>query len=270
MTVPNARPSRSVNAAKASLRRSSGRRSPPRRPQPPQASICHGVCGPWPRKKFDASAARAPTAKPRRGPNATPEAATSTVTGWTPGIGAKRTRPAAASPPRVATSVRSRAEIVPPSSQANPAARTAKAASRTASPPRAGSSAAQAARASAVPAQKATTLDGNLQLLPRERDAPVRRKAGIVRRDEHAVAGRRVAPEPGGQLGLPRRVDAPGRLIQDQQVGLGGAHRGQPEPLALAAREVARMPRGRPAETHPLERRARATLVSADAERDLG
>ena len=123
-----------MKAAKASLRRSSGRNRPASRPQPPHASICHGVCGPWPRKKFDAIAARAPTAKPRRGPSATPEAATITVTGWTLGIGAKSTRPAAARPPRVATSVRSRAETVPPSSHAKPATSTATAASSVAMP----------------------------------------------------------------------------------------------------------------------------------------
>ena len=144
-----------MKAANASRRRSSGRSRPASRPQPPHASICHGVCGPWPRKKFDAIAASAPTAKPRRGPSATPEAATITVTGWTLGIGAKSTRPAAARPPSVATSVRSRAETVPPSSHANPATRTATAASSVAIPPRAGSSAAQAASASAAAAARA-------------------------------------------------------------------------------------------------------------------
>ena len=127
---------------------------PASRPQPPHASICQGVCGPWPRKKFDAIAASAPTAKPRRGPSATPAAATITVTGCTLGIGANRTRPAAARPPRVATSVRSRADIVPPSSQAKPATTTATAASSVAIPPRAGSSAAQAASASAAAARE--------------------------------------------------------------------------------------------------------------------
>ena len=85
-----------------------------------------------------------------RGPSATPAAATITVTGWTPGTGAKRTRPAAASPPSVATSVRSRAETVPPSSQANAGRddRERRRAGRRA-PPRAGSSAAQRRSASA-------------------------------------------------------------------------------------------------------------------------
>ena len=144
------------------------------------------MCGPWPRKKFDAIAASAPTAKPRRGPSATPAAATITVTGCTLGIGAKRTRPAAARPPRVATSVRSRADIVPPSSQAKPATSTATAASSVASPPRAGSSAAHAASASAAAAREPATLDANASApreacVPESTQSPIRRCAGRSR-----------------------------------------------------------------------------------------
>ena len=40
-----------------------------RAPTAPQPTICHGVYGPWPKKKFDASAATAPTAKPGAPPS---------------------------------------------------------------------------------------------------------------------------------------------------------------------------------------------------------
>ena len=65
----------------------SGASAEPARPHAPQPSICHGVHGPWPRKKFEESAARAPVANPARGPSAAPAATVITVTGCTPGIG---------------------------------------------------------------------------------------------------------------------------------------------------------------------------------------
>ena len=81
------------------LRRSSGPAAPPVAPTRPQASICHGVQGPCPRKPFESSAASPPTAAPARGPSATPAQAVIVVTGWTFGIAANSTRPAAAAAP---------------------------------------------------------------------------------------------------------------------------------------------------------------------------
>ena len=51
--------------------RSTHRASPaPITPVAPQAAICHGVHGPWPKKKFEVSAASAPTANPGAPPRA--------------------------------------------------------------------------------------------------------------------------------------------------------------------------------------------------------
>ena len=53
------------------IRRPVGTASPaPITPVAPQPAICHGVHGPWPKKKFDASPAIAPTAKPGPPPSA--------------------------------------------------------------------------------------------------------------------------------------------------------------------------------------------------------
>src|SRR6478736_5130218 len=149
---------------------------------------------------LDAIAASAPTAKPRRGPSATPAAATITVTGCTPGIGANNTRPAAAIPPSVATRVRSRAVPPPCSSQAKPPATSANAASTVARPPSAGSTAAQTTPPipSAANARSAT-LDRNGHLHGRtEPDPPVGRKQRIVRGDENAAALLSLAEQPCG------------------------------------------------------------------------
>src|SRR6266550_663852 len=69
MSPLKAKPSTKQRTAKGSRRRTSGAASAPTTPQPPHASICQGVQGPWPRKKFEASAARAPTPKPARAPS---------------------------------------------------------------------------------------------------------------------------------------------------------------------------------------------------------
>src|SRR5215210_238516 len=200
MTVPNASPSRSANAA---------------------------------------------TTTPRLGPSATPAAATITVTGCTLGTGENSTRPAAAIPPSVATRVRSRAETVPPSSHANPAARTASAARSVAMPPRAGSSAAHAANASAAAAEAAAmvevcvaatpsplarrasaSLDDKVRLLGSlccrntKLHSAVRRQIVIVRRDEHSAASFGVLDEPGAELQLPLGVEPAGRLVEDEQIRL--------------------------------------------------
>ena len=42
----------------------------PSTPVAPHAAICHGVHGPWPKKKLDASPAIAPTANPGPPPSA--------------------------------------------------------------------------------------------------------------------------------------------------------------------------------------------------------
>ena len=59
-----AKPSTKQTSAKGIRRRSSGAARAPTAPQPPHASICHGVHGPWPRNMFETSAARPPTRIP--------------------------------------------------------------------------------------------------------------------------------------------------------------------------------------------------------------
>jgi len=72
----NAKPSTKHSAANGIRPRMTGASAAPAMPQAPQASICHGVHGPCPRKKFDASAATAPVVKPARAPSAAPAAMT--------------------------------------------------------------------------------------------------------------------------------------------------------------------------------------------------
>ena len=43
--------------------------SAPKSPTPPQAAICQGVNGPWPKNTLDASAPIAPTTKPGAPPS---------------------------------------------------------------------------------------------------------------------------------------------------------------------------------------------------------
>src|SRR5919198_234817 len=85
----SAKPRTKQTSANGSRRRRNGAASAPTAPQPPHASICHGVQGPCPRTKFETSAAIPPTATPARSPSATPAATVITVTGWTPGIAAR-------------------------------------------------------------------------------------------------------------------------------------------------------------------------------------
>ena len=75
----------------------------PKTPQRPQATICQGVQGPWPKSRFEASAATAPTTKPGAPPSANPAMKMMSVVGLTLGIGAKAIRPIAARPASVAT-----------------------------------------------------------------------------------------------------------------------------------------------------------------------
>ena len=270
--MPNAIPSTAQKSANGQRPRSANPSTPASRPQPPHASICHGVCGPWPRNMLDAIAASAPTAKPRRGPSATPAAATITVTGCTLGIGAKSTRPAAAMPPSVATSVRSRAVPPPCSSQANPPATSANAASTVARPPSAGSSAAQTTPAipSATNATRAT-LDRNGHLRGRaEPNPPVRGQQRIVRRDEDAAtlarprrAARRRAPPCGrGRSRAWARRARADRARRPTRLRRRGAR---------APRSRGRAGGGTSANARPnrVERGGGARLVTADPERDL-
>ena len=71
-------------------------------PAAPQAAICHGVHGPWPKTRFEASAATAPTTKPGAPPSAKPAISTMSVVGLTLGNGANAIRPIAASAASVA------------------------------------------------------------------------------------------------------------------------------------------------------------------------
>ena len=73
---------------------------------------------------------------------------------------------------------------------------------------------------------------------------------------------RRLRAQERGQLGLALRVDAAGRLVEDEQVGLGGEHRGEREPLPLAAREVARVALLEAGQPDRRERGARAPRSS--------
>src|SRR4051794_32586374 len=242
--------------------------SPPTTPQNPQASICQGVQTPWPRKKFDARAASAPTAKPRRGPSTVPATMAMTVTGWTPGTGAKRTRAAAATPATVPIKVRSFADSVPLSSHAVPAMRPAIPASSTARPPRSGSRAAQAAAPSAAAAASTATLRGKTS--PSFETHPaIRRKGPVVRGDQDGSSRRCVLREPLAESSLSLGVDAARGLVEDEQVGLGDRDRREAEPLALPTGEIARVAARSPGETDPLERGERPPLVSSHGEPDL-
>ena len=175
-------------------------------------------------------------------------------------------------PPSVATSVRSRAVPPPCSSQANPPATSANAASSVARPPSAGSSAAQTTPAipSATNATRAT-LDRNGHLRGRaEADPPVRGQQRVVRRDEDAAAlarparaARRRAPPCGrGRSRASARRARADRARRRRRPRCRGAR---------APRSRGRADGGTAANASPncVERRRRALLVTADAERDL-
>src|SRR5512132_15126 len=266
-----AKPSTKQRSANGTRRRTSGAARAPTTPQPPQASICHGVQGPCPRKKFDTSAASAPTPKPARAPSAAPAATAITVTGWTPGIAAKRTRPPAAAAASVATSASDLLAPRPGSSQAAPATSSAAATRSKERAPCCGEVAAQAAAAKATTAATEITALGIDELpVGLKRDDPVGhgfRERAIVGDDERR--SRRVRPQQLGKLVLALRIDATRGLVQDEQVGLGHEHRRQREPLALPAREVARVPVLVAREADRGERPARGRQVAVDADRDF-
>src|SRR5438034_3014770 len=100
-----------------------------------------------------------------------------TETGCTPGMAANSTRPAAATPPSVATSTISFAESGPDSSHAAPSTISDTATRSSASPARDGSRPAHVAAANAPqPAPTSSTLgplDKHRLPIPRERDYPI-------------------------------------------------------------------------------------------------
>ena len=98
-----------------------------------------------------------------------------------------------------------------------------------------------------------------------ERHPAVRGEAAVVRGDEHAAP----APPRTGAASRRARAFRSGSIprvgsSRTRRSGSATVTAANAEPLALAAREVARMPLGRPAQPDHVERRARARLVTAD------
>ena len=73
------------------------------------------------------------------------------------------------------------------------------------------------------------------------------------------------ADEPIGELGFPLGVDATGGLVEHEQLRLGDGDGGEPQTLALTAREISRMPVGRPGEPDEAERRPGTLSITAHA-----
>src|SRR6266545_4925962 len=242
MKALNPMPSTKQKAASARRRRSSGAASAPATPHAPQPSICHGVQTPCPRKKFETNAATVPTAKPERAPSDAPATTAMTVTGCTPGIAAKRTRPAAAAAPSDAISASSFAESGPVSSHAIPTARRASATKSRESPSFERSIAAHTEAAKAiVPAPMSTLL--RKHGLPPERDRSIgggRGEVDVVG-DQERCSRSGLSAQASCELRLSGGIDSARRLVEDEEIWLRSQHRGESEPLALAAREVARM-----------------------------
>src|SRR5262249_60729032 len=178
--------------------------------------------GPWPRKKFDTRAASAPTPKPARAPSAAPAATATTVTGCTPGIAAKRTRPPAAAAASVATSARVLLAPRPGSSHAAPATSSAAATRSSESAAWCGDVAAQAAAPNATTPAPATTALRMRELpVVRERDDPVGHvlaERDVVRHDDRRAC--RLVPQQRPQAGLPLRIDHALLLIPHRHVRL--------------------------------------------------
>ena len=210
MTVPKAIPSKAQKTANGHRPRRARRRTPARTPHPPHASICHGVCGALAEEHVRRDRRDGADREATTGPRATPAAATITVTGCTSGSGANSTRPAAASPPSVATSVRSRAVSPPSRARRTHRRRERRAASSVASPPSAGSTTAQstAASAEADEGRPVASLGRNRHLRLRAEPHPAMcRQERIVRGDEDRrdrpppprAATRRVPPSGPGR-----------------------------------------------------------------------
>src|SRR5204863_6523368 len=95
-----------------------------------------------------------------------------------------------------------------------------------------------------------------------------RREPEVVGHDERAAVGS-AAAEKVGELLLPLGIDTTRRLVEGEEVGLRDEHRAEPQPLALAAREIARVPCREPLEPDERERGPRTPEIPADAESDL-
>src|SRR4029453_17385216 len=210
MKALKAKPRMPAVTASATRLRSSGARNAPSAPQAPQASIWDRVHRPWARKKLDANAASIPPPTPARTPSAAPATIVISVTGWTPGIAANRTRPAAAAPASVATSAISFADSGPPSNhtsaQPSNAAVTNQIDTRE-SPVTARTRAMP--NAPTAPARTALLCLYKDSLTP-ERDRPVSNAHGedaVVGHDERG-ARRSLRAEKRGELALALRVDA--------------------------------------------------------------
>src|SRR5215210_5401228 len=175
---------------------------------------------------------------PARGPSATPATTAVTVTGCTFGTAANRTRPAAAAAASVAIRTSSLLEPGPVSSHAAPATISPTATSSSASAASSGEAAVHTAAASEVAsASSPAALDKRRLPLGRRRDAAVgdiAREDEVVRHDERRAVARLRAQQ-GRELGLAHRVDAAGRLVENEQVRLRDEHGRQCEPLPLAA-----------------------------------
>src|SRR5262249_29982116 len=172
-------------------------------------------------------------------PSATPATTVITVTGWTFGMAANSTRPAAAAAASVAMRTSSLLDPGPLSSHAAPATIRAPATSNSASAASSGLTTVQPA------APTAARGAGNLgkDRLPRNgRDTAVGDVAGEdeVVRDDQRRPPRRLRPQQRGELVLARRVDAARGLVQYEQVGLGHEPPGPGKAPALAAGQLAR------------------------------
>ncbi len=90
-----------------------------------------------------------------------------------------------------------------------------------------------------------------------------------MRGDEDAATRRGVLHEPVGKDRLAFGIEAAGRFVEDEQVGLGHGHRGDPEPLALSTREVTRMAPGQAVEADACELDGGPLGIAGHGERDL-
>src|SRR5919198_3553234 len=236
----NPNPHATPKTARARRWRRRERIHPAVRPTSPHPSICHGVHGPWPRNAFEASAADAPVAGPARAPRLVPATAVSTVTGWTFGTAANTTRPAAAAAASAAMSASSRLRFGPVST-------------------------ATSASAPAETSVRATRLS-NCGLHPVQLpgvDPPARQADGrlgrlgdearVVTHDDDGRAARGQRPHDRRDLAPAPPVHAACRLVEHEEVGLHRGHRRDREPLALAAREVARVAAAGPGEAEAVE-----------------
>src|SRR5262245_3738790 len=183
----------------------------------------------------------------------------------------KSTLPAAATAASVAIRTSSLEAVGPVSSQAAPAAMRPKAARSNGRPTLLGSIATHTAETTTASSAPITASLGMCALPRLRRDPPVRDIPGedeIVGDDERRPA-LRVSPQLRGELGLARRVDPAGRLVEDEHVGIGDEHGGERQPLTLAARHVTGMAVLEAGQADLGERPARPLAVSVDGERSL-